>query len=161
MLAFGLMTLYPLVVNVAFQSEISDKTQEEAALPLLTIYITKVIGLYCIIVSLALSVNKRSAIATVNDWMKSPSLMMFTGVITLTIGLALVIGHNVWSGGALPVTVTVLGWLTLIKGLTFLALPPAKAESFYEALRYEGLFFVYMGVTFVLGLYLTISAFSA
>jgi hypothetical protein len=35
--------------------------------------------------------------------------MLLTSVITLVIGLALVVGHNVWSGGALPVTVTVVG----------------------------------------------------
>jgi vacuolar-type H+-ATPase subunit I/STV1 len=128
---------------------------------MLTTYLAKLLGLYCVIVSLALSLNKQSAIGTVNDWMKSPPLTMLTGVITLTIGLALVIGHNVWSGGALTVTVTVLGWLTLIKGLTFLALPPARAARFYEALEYERFFFVYMGVTFVLGLYLIVSAFSA
>ncbi len=128
---------------------------------LLTIYIAKVIGLYCIIVSLALSVNKESAIATVNDWMRSPPLMMFTGAMVLCLGLSLVIGHNLWSGGALPVLVTAVGWLTLIKGLSFLALPPTLADKVYKALQYERLFFVYMGLTFVLGLYLTVSAFSA
>jgi hypothetical protein len=130
-------------------------------LSVLTIYLAKLLGLNCVIVSLELSLNRKSTITTVNEWMRNPPLMMLTGVITLAMGLALVIGHNVWSGGALPVTVTVLGWLTLMKGLTFLALPPAKAAKFYEALQYKRLFFVYMGVTFVLGLYLTISAFSA
>ncbi len=128
---------------------------------LLTIYIAKVIGLYCIIVSLALSVNKESAIATVNDWMRSPPLMMFTGAMVLCLGLSLVIGHNLWSGGALPVLVTAVGWLTLIKGLSFLALPPTLADKVYKALQYERLFFVYMGLTFALGLYLAVSAFSA
>ena len=127
---------------------------------MLTIYLAKLLGLYCIILALTLSMNRQSAIATVNEWMRSPPLIMLTGAIALTIGLALVIGHNVWSG-ALPVTVTVLGWLTLIKGLTFLALPPAKAARFYEALKYERFFFVYMGVAFVLGLYLIVSAFGA
>ena len=84
---------------------------------------------------------------------------MLTGVITVAIGLALVIGHNVWSGGALPVTVSVMGWLTLIKGFGFLAVPPGKAVKFYEALQYERLFFVYTGVTFLLGIYLIAMAF--
>jgi hypothetical protein len=132
---------------------------KEMVLPMLTIYLAKLLGLYCISLSLMLSMNKQTAVSTVNEWMKSPPLMMLTGVITLSIGLALVIGHNVWSS-ALPVTVTLLGWLTLIKGLTFLALPSAKAARFYEALKYDRFFFVYMGLTFVLGLYLTLSAFS-
>ena len=130
-------------------------------MPLLTIYLAKLLGLYCIIIALALSANKQYAIRTVDEWMRSPALMLLTAVIALALGLALVIGHNVWSGGALPVIVTLLGWLTLVKGLAFLALPPARAVKLYDALQYEKLFFVYMGVTFALGLYLTVSAFSA
>jgi hypothetical protein len=72
-------------------------------LSVLTIYLAKLLGLYCVIVSLALSLNRKSTITTVNEWMRNPPLMMLTGVITLAMGLALVIGHNVWSGGALPV----------------------------------------------------------
>jgi hypothetical protein len=68
--------------------------------------------------------KKRSAVATVNEWMRNAPLMLLTSAVTLTLGLAMVIGHNVWSGGALPVTVTVVGWLTLFKGLAFLLLPP-------------------------------------
>ncbi len=68
---------------------------------------------------------------------------------------------NLWSGGALPILVTTVGWLTLIKGLAFLALPPTLADKVYKTLRYERLFFVYMSLTFALGLYLTVSAFSA
>ena len=87
--------------------------------------------------------------------------MLLTSVITLAIGLALVVGHNVWSGGALPITVTIVGWVSLIKGLAFLFLPPGQMTKLYETLRYERLFFVYMGLTLALGLYLTIAAFSA
>ena len=35
----------------------------------------------------------------------------------------MIVGHNVWSGGPLPVTVTLLGWLIFLKGLV----PPAGA----------------------------------
>jgi hypothetical protein len=87
--------------------------------------------------------------------------MMLTSAITLALGLALVVGHNVWSGGAVPITVTVVGWLTLIKGLAFLALSPAQMIKLYDGLQYGRFFFVYMGVTLALGLYLSVAAFSA
>ena len=127
----------------------------------LTIYLAKILGLYCIIVALAMSANKQGALKTVSEWVRSPPLMMLTSVITLALGLALVVGHNVWTGGALPITVTVVGWLALIKGLAFLALPPTKMVKLYDALQYERYFPVYMGVTLGLGLYLSIAAFSA
>ena len=126
-----------------------------------TIYLAKLLGLYCIIVALAMSANKQQALETVNEWVRSPPLMMLTSAITLALGLALVVGHNVWSGGALPITVTVVGWLTLIKGLAFLAIPPAQMIKLYDGLQYERFFFVYMGVTLALGFYLSVAAFSA
>jgi len=128
---------------------------------LLTIFLGKLLGLYCVVVALAMMANKKSVVATVNALVRNPPLVLLTSVITLAIGLALVIGHNVWSGGALPVTVTVVGWVSLIKGLAFLALPPGQMVRLYEALQYEKLFFIYMGVTLALGLYLTIAGFSA
>ena len=127
----------------------------------LTIYLAKLLGLYCVIVALAMSANKQQALETVNEWVRSPPLMMLTSAITLALGLALVVGHNVWSGGALPITVTVVGWLTLIKGLAILAVPPAQMIKLYDGLQYERFFFVYMGVTLALGFYLSVAAFSA
>jgi hypothetical protein len=128
---------------------------------LLTIYLAKLLGLYCTIVALVMMANKRNVIDAINELMRSPPIVLLTSIITLAIGLALVIGHNVWSGGALSVTVTVVGWLTLIKGLAFLTLPSGQMIKIYEALQYEKRFFVFMGVTFALGLYLSISAFTA
>jgi hypothetical protein len=37
-------------------------------------------------------------------------------------GVAMVVGHNVWSGGALPLVVTPVGWLILAKGLLLLVI---------------------------------------
>jgi len=64
-------------------------------MPSLTIYLAKLVGLYCIIVAFAMSANKQRALKTVNEWVRSPPLMMLTSVITIALGLALVIGHNV------------------------------------------------------------------
>ena len=42
----------------------------------------------------------------------------------------MVLAHNEWSGSARAIIVTVIGWLTLIKGLLFLLLPAGvEAES--------------------------------
>jgi hypothetical protein len=44
----------------------------------LTIYLAKLLGLNCVIVSLELSLNRKSTITTVNEWMRNPPLMMLT-----------------------------------------------------------------------------------
>ena len=61
----------------------------------------------------------------------------------------------------LPVVITLLGWLIAIRGAVLLALPQETTIKFFEALRYEELFYVYMGVTLVLGLFLTFACFNA
>ena len=46
-------------------------------------------------------------------------------MLTLVAGLAIVLAHNVWRGGAMAVVVTVLGWLLLLKGAALVVIPPA------------------------------------
>jgi hypothetical protein len=127
----------------------------------LTIFLGKLLGLYCIIVALALMAHKQSAVAAVNALIRNPPLLLLVEVLGLAAGLAVVLGHNVWSGGALPVAITLLGWLMAIRGAVLLALPQDAVMKLFEALRYEKLFYVYMAVTLVLGVFLTIAAFGA
>jgi hypothetical protein len=138
----------------------SIRTVEARVLPL-TIFLGKLIGLYCIIVALTLMAHKQSAIATVDALIRNPPLLLFVEVLGLAAGLAMVLGHNIWSGGPLPVVITLLGWLITIRGAVLLAVSQDATIKFFEALRYAELFYVYMGATLVLGLFLTFASFSA
>ena len=76
-------------------------------------------------------------------------------------GAALVVGHNVCSGGALPVAVTVLRWLTLIKGVALMATPPRALIAFCQALNYPAWFRHSIAVALVFRAWLTVTAFLA
>jgi len=130
-------------------------------MPPLTLFLAKLLGLYCVIVALAMMTRRQSAVATVRALIASPPLLLLVEVIGLAGGLAMILGHNIWSGGALPVVVTLIGWLMAIRGAVLLALSPSATMKLFEALRYEQLFYVYMGGTLILGLYLTYAGFSA
>ena len=130
-------------------------------MPPLTIFLAKLLGLYCIIVPLAMMTRKQSAIATLNALIRNPPLLLLAEVLGLAAGLALVLGHNIWSGGALPIAVTLLGWVMAIRGAALLALSPDATMRLFNALRYEDRFYFYMGATLLLGLYLTIAGFRA
>jgi hypothetical protein len=81
-------------------------------------------------------------------------------VTFMAAGLAMVLAHNIWSGGALVVVVTVVGWMTLTKSLLFLFLPPeVEAGLFLGQLHYQQLFYLYGVFSLVLGLYLTYGGF--
>jgi hypothetical protein len=127
----------------------------------LTIFLGKLIGVYCLIVGLTMMANRRTMVDAVNALIRSPPLVLLAGVFAVAVGLGLVIGHNVWSGGTLPVVITLVGWASLIKGVALLELPPGQMAKLYEALRYERFYLGYVAVTLALGLYLTIAAFTA
>ncbi len=87
--------------------------------------------------------------------------MWAVGLFTLLVGIATVVTHNRWSGGALPVIVTLYGWIVLIKGLMFVWLHAAAEQTFYNALNFGQYFYFYFIVSLAIGAYLTYGGFKA
>ena len=84
------------------------------------------------------------------------------GIMGMTAGLAIVLSHNVWSGGALPIIVTLFGWASLIKGMLLLVLSPeTESRVFVVGLHYEQHPNVYASFMLLLGAYLTYAGFSS
>jgi hypothetical protein len=103
--------------------------------------------------------HKQATVETIIALMHDAPVLLLASIMAMAAGLAIVLGHNVWSGGMLPVVVTLAGWISLIKGLILLFLPPASALAYFEALRYGQFFYAYMSVTLAIGIYLTFSSF--
>src|SRR5450759_2669910 len=89
-----------------------------------TVFLSRLIGLYCILLALSMITRKQATLESVTAVLRDPSMMFVLGAIMLVAGLAMVLAHNIGSGGALAVIVTLVGWMTLIKSLFFLFLPP-------------------------------------
>lgn len=127
-----------------------------------TRFLARLIGLYCLLAAAAMALHHEAWVTAVAVIVHAPALMLLVGTSVVAAGLALVLSHNVWSGGALPVIVTLIGWLTLAKGLGFWLLPPAQmAQLYLERLHYAELYYLYAAVSLVIGLYLTIAGFVA
>jgi putative exporter of polyketide antibiotics len=125
-----------------------------------TLFLSRLIGLYCILVALSMITRRQATVETVTALLHNPSLMLILGVTTLVAGLAMVLAHNIWSGSALSVIVTLIAWITLIKSLLFLFLPPEmEAALFLRQLHYQQLFYLYGAISLVLGVYLTYGGF--
>jgi putative exporter of polyketide antibiotics len=127
-----------------------------------TLFLSRLIGLYCILVALSMITRKQATLESATAVLRDPSMMFVLGAITLVAGLAMVLAHNIWSGGALTVIVTLVGWITLVKSLFFLFLPPEmEARLFLEQLHYRQLFYMYTAISLVLGVYLTYGGFKS
>jgi len=130
-------------------------------MPSLTVFLGRFIGLSCLLMCAVLVARPRTALEAISSMMESPGLVLVTGIFTMAGGAAMVVGHNVWSGGALPLAVTLLGWLTLIKGIALMAMPPRALTAFYRALNYPAWFRSYMAVALAFSAWLTLAAFLA
>ena len=106
-----------------------------------TRYLSRLIGLFSILASLSLITHKHATVETMTALVHNSPLLLTFGMVFLTAGLAIVLGHNVWPGGALPVVGTVVGWLLLIRGLILLFLSPEAAVGIFAGLHFEHLFF--------------------
>ncbi|MGD1081497.1 MAG: hypothetical protein ABR881_24510 [Candidatus Sulfotelmatobacter sp.] len=127
-----------------------------------TIFLSKLIGLYCILIGLSMMTRGQATVETVTALLQNPMMTLIVGIITLAAGLAMVLAHNIWTGGALVVVVTVVGWIALIKSLFFLFLSPEmEAGLFLGQLHYRQLFYLYTAISLVLGAYLTYSGFTS
>jgi hypothetical protein len=127
----------------------------------LTIFLGRFIGLSCLLMCAVLVARPRTSLEAISAMMESPGLVLITGIFTMGGGAAMVVGHNVWSGGVLSVAVTLLGWLTLIKGIALMAAPPRALIAFYRALNYPAWFRPYMAVALAFSAWLALTAFLA
>ena len=87
-------------------------------------------------------------------------VMLAYAIISLAIGVAMIVGHNVWSGGLLPVVVSLVGWLIFMKGVVLLLLPGEALSLALGQMHYNGHFYLYLAPSFVLGLYLAWAGFT-
>ena len=127
---------------------------------LTTRFLCRLLGLYCLIIGVAMIARPQATMHTVTLLLVDPPLLYVLGVILIFAGLAMVLVHNLWRGGVAPVVVTVIGWLTLAKGLLLIGAAPMPAASLYlEQLRYQQLYPLYTVLTLALGAYLSYAGF--
>jgi uncharacterized membrane protein HdeD (DUF308 family) len=128
---------------------------------LTTVFLGRLLGLYLIAIAVAMLASRRRALATLDEMARSGPWMLFSGMVAMAAGLAIVLGHNVWTGGALAVVVTLFGWAALLKGVSLLLVPPEQMAAAYKGLGFERFFYVWIGAVLVLGLLITLDAFAS
>jgi hypothetical protein len=124
----------------------------------LTVFLARFISLFTVLTVLAFFVRGSGMIeATVANG----PVMLAYGIMSLATGVAMMVGHNVWSDGPLPVVVTLVGWLILEKGMLLLFLPPEALTGFFGRMRYGEHIYLYLAPSLMIGLYLTWAGFAA
>jgi hypothetical protein len=68
-----------------------------------TFFLSKLIGLYCIVIALSMMTRRQATVETVTALLQNPAMTLILGVITLAAGLAMVsrtiagrVGRSSW-----------------------------------------------------------------
>ena len=109
-------------------------------------------GITFTVMGLSLFFNKKISVALIEEVTKNGAILWTLGFITLTLGAVLVVFNNVWTSG-LELFVTIIGWMTLLKGI-FIMVFPNTTISMYKKYKDGSLLALGGAVVFVLGLIL-------
>jgi hypothetical protein len=127
-----------------------------------TRFLSRMLGIYCLLIGLFIVTHRERVWETVNALAADRPLVFVLSIVMVFGGLAMLLVHNIWSGGALTVIVTLLCWATLLKGVLLLYLSPDMLVAFYaKQAHYSELLLADGAAALVLGLYLTWKGFEA
>jgi hypothetical protein len=118
----------------------------------ITIVLAQILGIMFVVLGLSMLFQKKETILVMEEMIQNKTFMWMGGFLALIMGAVIVALNNVWTSG-LPLFVTIIGWLSLIKG-AFLLIFPGVTIYFYRKVNKGGIF-VFAGlIAFVLGLIL-------
>ncbi len=103
----------------------------------LTLYLAELIGAVMVIMAAALLSRKETIGAVARRMLSDPGIVMLSGALRLVAGLAIMIGHDLWSGGVLTVAVTLMGWLLFASGLLLLFAKEERIVAIYDNMNFE------------------------
>jgi hypothetical protein len=119
-----------------------------------TRFLARYIGLFTLIEMGWWLIDRPGAIALMRELLEDRPLSWVLAIVLTAVGLGLVLVHNVWKGGVLPVVVTLVGWLMLIRGVGLMVMGPEPAQRALDTLSAPLFYYGYFGALFLLGLYL-------
>jgi hypothetical protein len=118
----------------------------------ISIAITQVLGAIFAILGLSVVIDRKNVSVALEKVSQDRGFLWLWGFLILTMGVVIIVMNNVWTSG-LPLFITILGWLTLIKG-AFLLLLPSPAISLYRKCNKDSVLVFGGIVAFILGLVL-------
>ncbi len=124
-----------------------------------SIFLATLIGPLLVVVSLGLLINAKHYANMISHFLESPELYYFSGVLAFVSGVAMIYFHNIWTFDW-RVLITVLAWLTLLKGALRILCPETGLRAAKAFTEDRVILNVSSSVLFVIGAFLTFQAFA-
>jgi hypothetical protein len=123
----------------------------------LSIFLAKLLGIYMLIIAVELMARRHEFEKAAIDFAASKGLIVFSGSVSLILGLAVAIGHPVYEFNFRGL-ITLLGYLLILRGVWRMTFPTRiqkkMASCFHRG--FKGCVIILI----ILGIYLTVSGFN-
>ena len=115
----------------------------------LSVLVARILALTYISTGIAALSGKITFGKVVESFEKSSGLTFISGFITLAFGMVLITYHNVWVKSWI-VLITIIGWMSLLKGFMFIIFPQAISsfKGMYKNNRVWGAIMLVFGLLF-------------
>ena len=110
-----------------------------------------------ILVAIGVLLNRAHYRQMMGEFLENSALMYFSGALSFLIGMALVIFHNLWVTDW-RVVITLIGWMSLIKGVGRIVFPRAAPAMGAKILAKQSTLDIMTAVMLAVGFYLTVMA---
>jgi hypothetical protein len=126
-----------------------------------THFLAQIIGLLLLSVGASLLFQKPVFIKVLNDLTGNRSALFMIGVLLLLAGLAIVLTHNIWTGGLLTVSITLIGWILILRGLASMFVPGDGVLHMIRWCKVDEFSWLYAILVLAIGACLTWAGFAA
>jgi hypothetical protein len=125
-----------------------------------TRFLAELIGLLQLSLGVSLLFQKAVFIKVLTDLTANRSALFMVGVLLLLAGLAIVLTHNIWTGGVLTIAITLIGWILILRGLASMFLPGDGMPRMIRWCKVEELSWLYAAWVLAIGAWLTWAGFA-
>lgn len=124
----------------------------------LSYFLAQLMGVALVLFSIAGLMRPQLISSAVREMDHEAFSTFFVGFTAVLAGLAVVLTHNIWDG-TWRTWITLLGWVSLVKGFLYMAAPKSLTGMGRSMLRSGGWIRTLLIATLILGCYLAAKGF--
>lgn len=122
-------------------------------------FLAQVFGISYFVVGLAFIVKQKVLFEAMEAFRRNKPVPFIIGMLEFILALVLVMIHSVWSGAVFQVVLTVIIWMMLIEGFSYMFFPHGFVTWLIKIFNKQGFYVIGGLISMALGLYLAGSGF--
>lgn len=123
-----------------------------------TIFLSKIIGIYCILIGAAYLINPQSCKKALKEITNSYGLSALSGSFIIVLGLIILIKYNFWSN-LLEIVISLIGYLLFISGFIFIFFPKSVYRAGKKIQKHPYWILIKSVAILLIGVFLTYNGF--